>query len=191
MKEAQEQTALFRWTLAVRTIYPLLRLLFHIPNGGRRDAVEARHLKEQGVKKGVPDLFLPVARDPYHGLFIEMKTDTGQPTQAQKWWLEELRTQGYLALVAHGQDEARGILQDYLKGDGSAVTKGMTNRERMRCMGNKELAREILALLDGDFMTRCCRNLPECQGAADRDEAIPDEKCIGCIAAWLEAESSL
>ncbi|MBQ2771062.1 MAG: VRR-NUC domain-containing protein, partial [Clostridia bacterium] len=179
MKEAQEQTALFRWTLAVRTIYPLLRLLFHIPNGGRRDTIEARRLKEQGVKKGVPDLFLPVARAPYHGLFIEMKTDTGQPTQAQKWWLEELRTQGYLALVAHGQDEARGILQDYLKGDKLMIKKAVTNRERMRRMGNKELAREILALLDGDFMTRCCRNLPECQAMADRDEAIPDEKCIG------------
>ena len=58
-----------------------MKLLHHIPNGGNRDVVEARHLKQQGVKKGVPDLHLPVARGSYHSLYIEMKAETGRTSQ--------------------------------------------------------------------------------------------------------------
>ena len=79
MTEAQHQAAVFKWSQLpdVRQRYPELKLLHHIPNGGRRDPVEAKHLKQQGVKSGVPDLCLPVARRDYHGLYIEMKTETG------------------------------------------------------------------------------------------------------------------
>lgn len=52
--EAQIQTALFKWAALAECKYPELRLMFHIPNGGRRDAVEAYHLKLQGTKSGVP-----------------------------------------------------------------------------------------------------------------------------------------
>ncbi|MDE7389628.1 MAG: VRR-NUC domain-containing protein, partial [Lachnospiraceae bacterium] len=92
MTEAQHQTQVFKWALqpAVRRAYPELKLLHHIPNGGKRDPIEAKHLKEQGVKSGVPDLHLPVARGGYHGLYIEMKTETGRASQNQKWWLEQL-----------------------------------------------------------------------------------------------------
>ena len=80
MTEAQEQKAIFDWSRqpTVRGQYPELKLLHHIPNGGKRDAIEAKHLKAQGVKKGVPDLCLPVARGPYHGAYIELKTQTGR-----------------------------------------------------------------------------------------------------------------
>ena len=47
--------------------------VFHIPNGGYRNKAEAAHLKAQGVRPGVPDLCVPVARHGYHGLYIEMK----------------------------------------------------------------------------------------------------------------------
>ena len=66
--EAQHQINIIRWTQIVRDIYPELELLYHIPNGGGRDAKEGRHLKEQGVKAGVPDLCLPVPRGPYDAL---------------------------------------------------------------------------------------------------------------------------
>jgi hypothetical protein len=82
MNESQHQSTLFKWTKQpeVRADFPELRLLFHIPNGGRRDPVEARHLKEQGVKKGVPDLCLPVARGGFNALYIELKTEKGRTT---------------------------------------------------------------------------------------------------------------
>ena len=116
MTEAQHQEALIRWSQLpqVRKRYPELKLLHHIPNGGRRDPIEARHLKAQGVKSGVPDLCLPVARRDYHGLYIEMKTETGRSSENQRWWLRELTEQQYLAVVCYGWEEAKQCLIDYL-----------------------------------------------------------------------------
>lgn len=98
----------------VRKKYPELKLLHHIPNGGRRDPIEARHLKEQGVKSGVPDLYLPVARKGYHGLYIEMKNENGRVSDNQKWWIAELNNQKYYAVVCYGWEEAKQCLTDYL-----------------------------------------------------------------------------
>ena len=71
--EANEQIKLFRWASFATAKYPCLTLLHHIPNGGSRNQLEARNLKLQGVKSGVPDICLPVPRGKYHGLYIEMK----------------------------------------------------------------------------------------------------------------------
>ena len=116
MTEAQHQTILIQWTQLpqVREKYPELKLLYHVPNGGKRNPIEAKHLKEQGVKSGVPDLCLPVARKEFHGLYIEMKTKTGKPSDNQKWWIAELNNQRYKAVICHGWEEAKQCLTDYL-----------------------------------------------------------------------------
>lgn len=113
--EAQEQKVLFEWVFYARAKHPELELLFAVPNGGRRDRIEAHHLKEQGVKPGVPDIFLPVARGPWHGLFIELKRQKGgKISDAQKKWISDLLTQGFLAEVAYGWKEAAALIEDYL-----------------------------------------------------------------------------
>lgn len=112
--EAAEQSALIDWSLRVRGKYPELDLLFHIPNGGSRNRIEAANLKRQGVKAGVPDLFLPVARGNYHGLFIEMKYGKNKPTAAQRKWSTALNEQGYLAVVCYGFEAARRAIENYL-----------------------------------------------------------------------------
>ena len=56
MSEADEQRAVVEWC-AWRRIP-----VFHIPGGGSRHPAEAARLKAQGVKAGVPDLCIPVAR---------------------------------------------------------------------------------------------------------------------------------
>lgn len=116
MSEAQHQAAVIKWTQqpGIRRQWPELALLHHIPNGGTRDAVEGRHLKAQGVKQGVPDLCLPVARGPYHGLYIEMKTETGTASPEQKWWGEQLLAQGNMWEVCHGWRNAVRVLEWYL-----------------------------------------------------------------------------
>ena len=116
MTEAQHQALLIKWTQLpqVREKYPELKLLHHIPNGGKRDSIEAKHLKIQGVKSGVPDLCLPVARKNYHGLYIELKTETGRPSDNQKWWIEQLNGQRYKAVICHGWEEAKQCLINYL-----------------------------------------------------------------------------
>lgn len=117
MTEAQHQMNVIKWSQqpTIRHKYPELKLLFHIPNGGRRDPVEAKHFKLQGVKRGVPDLCLPVPKGDYHGLYIEMKTETGRTSEYQDWWLDELKKNNYRCAVCHGWKEAVKCLEDYLK----------------------------------------------------------------------------
>ena len=116
-KEAQEQAWLFGWCRYASVKYPELDLLHHIANGGSRNKIEAAHLKAQGVKAGVPDLFLPVARRGYHGLYIELKRRKhGTLSLDQKQWIEALRKQGYRVEVCKGFPAAADVLEEYLGG---------------------------------------------------------------------------
>lgn len=116
ISEAQHQAAIMKWSQQpdIRSKWPELALLYHIPNGGTRDAIEGRHLKQQGVKRGVPDLCLPVAKGIYHALYIELKSDTGRATTEQNWWGEHLRGQGNMWEVCHGWESAVMVLEWYL-----------------------------------------------------------------------------
>ena len=114
--EAEEQEALINWADMSKGRYPQLSWLFHIPNGGSRHPVEALHLKRMGVKPGVPDLFLPYPVKPYHGLWIEMKSQGGRPTALQKDWIEYLRSAGYAAYVCMGFSAAQDCLIRYIEG---------------------------------------------------------------------------
>ena len=113
-REAEEQEALFRWAAWAAKQTPALELMFHVPNGGRRDATEAAHLKRQGVRAGVPDICLPVARGGYHGLFIELKTAGGRASAEQKAWLGRLRLEDYKAEICVGWMEAVKTICLYL-----------------------------------------------------------------------------
>ena len=113
--EAGEQAALFQWARLNEKKYPELALLFHIPNGGKRDAIEGAHLKAQGVKSGVPDIFLPSPKGKHHGLFIELKAHGGRVRESQRAWLDALAGQGYKTAVCYGFDEAREKIEKYMK----------------------------------------------------------------------------
>lgn len=52
--EDSEQMTLFEWAHLQSGKYPELVLLFHIPNGGKRDAREAARFKKMGVKPVFP-----------------------------------------------------------------------------------------------------------------------------------------
>lgn len=115
--EAQEQEALFRWAAYSRGKYPALDLLFHIPNGGSRNLIEAAHLKAQGVKPGVPDICLPVPSGRYTALYIELKRkERGRVSDAQRGWIAALNRVGCRAVVCRGWDEARAEIERYLGG---------------------------------------------------------------------------
>ena len=115
--EGEEQAALFRWAQFQSGKYPELDLMFHIPNGGYRNKAEAAHLKAQGVRPGVPDLCVPVARMGYHGLYIEMKAKkNGRVSAYQQRWLVLLRENGYCAYVCNGADAAIKLLDQYMTG---------------------------------------------------------------------------
>ena len=118
--EEQEQKAVFSWAEWMSNRIPELQLLFHIPNGGLRSKTEAKRMKSAGVKPGVPDLFLPVARAGYHGLFIELKRKKGgRLSEEQKQWIADLEGQGYMAVSAYGCEEACDIIEWYFRLDKS------------------------------------------------------------------------
>lgn len=114
--ESTEQKRLFAWMESAAPGHPELLLAFHIPNGGTRQAREAHNLRLQGVKRGVPDIFLPVPRGDFHGLFVEMKRQRGGVvSEHQKAWIRSLRAMGYRAEVCKGFEAARGVIIDYLR----------------------------------------------------------------------------
>ncbi len=109
-KEDDEQMVLVKW-LKYKGI-----LHYHVPNGGRRSLLEGLKLKRMGVCPGVPDICIPVAKNGYHGLYVEMKRrHGGHLTDQQTWWLKELIKNGYHAIVAHGFDAAQREIINYLK----------------------------------------------------------------------------
>lgn len=113
MTEKDEQKKLFAWA-SYRTD---LKLMTHIPNEGRRSVQYTMELLRMGMKPGFPDIILPVARGGYHGLFIEMKQKHGgRVTPEQKQWQRDLLNEGYCAAVCHGFDEARELIDWYMKG---------------------------------------------------------------------------
>lgn len=114
--EFQHQINVFKWSQqpSVRGKWPELALLFHIKNETKEGAQQVAVDRAAGVKKGVPDLCLPVPKGVYHGLYIELKTEKGRTSQAQDWWGEKLREQGYFWEVCHGWQSATRVLEWYL-----------------------------------------------------------------------------
>lgn len=114
-KETQEQIAVMDWCRWQENHYPELKMIFHIVNEGKRSTRVGLELQKMGMKKGIPDICLPIPNGKYHGLWIELKADkTKKATQSQVDWICRLRHQGYDAVVAYGAEEAIGIIKEYL-----------------------------------------------------------------------------
>ncbi len=89
--------------------------IFAIPNGGSRHVVEAVNLKRQGVRAGIPDLCIPMARQGYHALYIELKVGKNKPTPSQLAWQATLNLNGNLSVICYGADEAIKTIEGYMK----------------------------------------------------------------------------
>lgn len=98
--------------------WPELDLLYHIPNEGKRDPIAGARLVAQGLRRGVADYALPVARRGYFGLCIELKRRDGGAglDDAQLAFLLGVRAQGYKAEQCNGAEEAWELMRWYLLG---------------------------------------------------------------------------
>lgn len=113
--EHEEQAALMDWIADNSGKHPELKLFYHIPNEGKRSPAAAMRLLSEGLKKGVPDNFLPVARGGYHGLYIELKrVRGGKLSPEQRQWIDNLNAQGYRAEVCKGWQASVQVIEDYL-----------------------------------------------------------------------------
>ena len=116
-EESQNQIALFAWAKLAQTQHPELALLHAIGNGnGRTSVIQGARMKREGVLAGVSDIFLPVSRNGYHGLYIELKVKGNTTSPSQKWWIAETSKQGYYSTVCFGWIEAKEIIERYLEG---------------------------------------------------------------------------
>ena len=114
--EEDEQATLFRWAEWNTCTFPELKLMFHVPNEGKRSIQRGAMMRRIGLKAGVPDICLPVPRGIWHGMFIEMKRQKGGTLgDSQREWIEALTKQGYYCIVARGWEVAAKEIQEYLQ----------------------------------------------------------------------------
>jgi len=115
--EEGEQIAFFQWVRLQQNVWPELRLIHHIPNGGHRTKTTAMRMKAMGVLPGVLDIFLPVPRHGWHGLYIEMKSKDGKLTEAQESFGSAVANQGYAVFLCRTFEQAKSVVARYLFGD--------------------------------------------------------------------------
>lgn len=110
--ESDLQIACVRW---FNYEYPQYqKLLFSVPNGGRRSVITAKVLKAEGVVSGVSDLILMVPMYPFHALCIEMKYGKGKQTPKQKEWESLVTHFNYKYEVVYSFEEFTSLINLYL-----------------------------------------------------------------------------
>lgn len=121
MSEHDQQVLVIQWAARHEGRWPELRWLHSSLNGIYIPASAAtrvriiRHMQAEGMKKGIPDLCLPVARRGFHGLYIEMKRDDGGVlSKEQKEFMAFAEAQGYRDQVCYGYEDAVKELEWYL-----------------------------------------------------------------------------
>ncbi|MCS7317521.1 MAG: VRR-NUC domain-containing protein [Candidatus Dojkabacteria bacterium] len=112
--EHKEQTKFFKLVRTLEEINEDVRFVFAVPNGGPRHPFVAKRLKEEGVKRGVPDIFVPIPKNGYHGLFIEMKVEKRKLSREQAIFKVFLEKKNYLYYVCYSAEEAFNLLKKYL-----------------------------------------------------------------------------
>lgn len=101
--------------------HPAKPLFFHVPNGGKRTATEAKIFKGLGVKAGVADLIvlepraLPHRRSYASGLIVELKVGKNTPTDAQIAFLKACYERGFYVAVCYHFDAFKAVVDDYFK----------------------------------------------------------------------------
>lgn len=109
------QQAVIRWWAKACVNYGIPEcLLFSIPNGGRRDPKSMVFLKREGLRPGVFDLFLSVPCGRWHGLYVELKTESGHVSDEQKTFMRYVEERGYVSMVCRSELEAVKIILGYL-----------------------------------------------------------------------------
>ena len=114
MSEHVEQMLVVQWSKMMEQFCPELALLHAIPSGGHRHKKVGVYMKAEGVKRGVPDLCLPVPRQGYNGFYIENKFGDNYATLEQREWLVALVEQGYRCDLLYGADSIIDALCDYM-----------------------------------------------------------------------------
>lgn len=115
-EETENQIALFEWAQLNKGRFPEIETMYHIPNEGKRSQRLGAELKSMGLRKGFPDVCLPVPRRESGALYIELKASNGKVSEDQKLWLQRLNNAGNCSVVCYGWEAAAKVIEDYLRG---------------------------------------------------------------------------
>jgi len=77
-------------------------LIFAVPNGGTRNIIEAKKLKSTGTMPGVSDLIVVLDSKV---LFIELKTDIGKQSDAQKIFETKITNLNHEYILIRNEEE--------------------------------------------------------------------------------------
>ncbi len=115
-KAAQSEHALqvecLRW---LRYQHPDV-LCYAIPNGAYTTKTTARKLVAEGVVHGIPDLCIPIPRNGFASLYIEMKNGkAGRLSDHQKELIPRLEAYGNKVVVCRTIDEFMREVTMYLR----------------------------------------------------------------------------
>jgi hypothetical protein len=113
MSEHDEQTQLFQILALYEERYPVLRWIFAIPNGGKRHPATAMKLKQEGVRRGIPDICIPYPVDEWAGCYVEMKFGKGRLTKEQQEFIEAFQNT-HKIYVCYSAIEAAHAIGKYL-----------------------------------------------------------------------------
>lgn len=118
--EDRHQAAVFEWAALNEKALPELDVMFHPANEGKRSPRYGAQKKREGLKRGVPDILLPVPnKKGFVGLAIELKRidKNGRKTKVrpeQDRWLGRLRAYHWRTEVCYSAAEAIDTILDYL-----------------------------------------------------------------------------
>lgn len=110
--EDQLQIACIRWFDFQHAAFSWA--LFHVPNGGKRNAKEAARFKAMGVRPGVPDLLFILPRGKYHYLAIELKVGRNKQTERQLQYEALINAMGGKYIVVRSLEEFINQVDEYL-----------------------------------------------------------------------------
>lgn len=110
-REHQIQVACVNW---FRMQYK--DIIYAVPNAARRSVVMGKMMKDEGLLPGIPDLCIPVMRNNYGGLYIEMKDGkNGRLSDSQKEMIDRLRCNGYRVDVCRSVDDFMDVVNEYMR----------------------------------------------------------------------------
>ena len=116
LNEYEEQCIIFEWAKINEKKYNCLKYMFSTLNGVRLTIGQAKKAKKSGNKKGVPDIILPYNNGSRSGLYIELKTMTGNASREQKDYIEYLKSQNYHAEIVSGHKKSIELIEEYING---------------------------------------------------------------------------
>lgn len=69
-------------------------------------------------------------------------------------------------------------------------SKPMTNADRIRAMGDEQLANAMIQMTDLDCQIGFCKELAECEALLETEDGIPTSKCEKCLLDWLRKSAT-